>query len=90
MKTGNLTRSAIINELLRAMKKMEAPRRGKPFMARRSFTPKQFRVPLREPREPGGWPVAGFVRGVSAAPDYGAIQHGKVTAARTKALLPVP
>jgi hypothetical protein len=41
-KTGNPTRSAVFNKLLRAMKKMEAARRGKPSMARRSFIPKEF------------------------------------------------
>ena len=40
--TGNPTRTAIINKLLHAMKKMEAARRGKPSMARRSFIPKEF------------------------------------------------
>jgi len=41
-KKGNPTRAAVINKLLRAMKKMEAARRGKPSMARRSFIPKEF------------------------------------------------
>ena len=41
-KTGNPPRSAILNKLLRSMKKIEAARRGKPSMARRSFIPKEF------------------------------------------------
>ena len=42
--TGNPTRSAVLNKLLRAMKKMEAARRGKPSMACRSFILKRFEL----------------------------------------------
>ena len=59
-KMGNPTRSAAINKLLRGMKKMEAARRGKPSMARRSFIPKEFErlVSLceqHEDEEIGAW-----------------------------------
>ena len=40
--TGNPARSAIINKLLRAMKKLEAARCGKPSMAHGSFVPLEF------------------------------------------------
>ena len=43
-KKGNPTRAAVINKLLRAMKKFEAARLGKPSMARRSFIPKEFEM----------------------------------------------
>ena len=39
---GNPTRAGSINKLLRAMKRMEVARRGKPSQARRSFVPKEF------------------------------------------------
>ena len=64
-KTGNPTRSAVLNKLLRAMKKMEAARRGKPSMARRSFIPKEFErlvslCETHENPEVGAW-LASYV-----------------------------
>ena len=38
----NPTRSAVINKLLRSMKKIEAACLGKPSQVRRSFIPKDF------------------------------------------------
>ena len=39
---GNPTRTASINKLLHAMRRMEVARRGRPSKARRSFVPKEF------------------------------------------------
>ena len=41
-KIGNTTRAQTINRLIRAMKKMEAARRGKPSQARRALRPVEF------------------------------------------------
>ena len=41
-KVGNPTRSAPINRLVKAMRKMEAARRGKPSQARRALRPIEF------------------------------------------------
>ena len=42
--TDNTARSAVLNNLLCAMKKMEVARCGKPCMARRFFVPKEFEL----------------------------------------------
>ena len=59
---GNPTRSTLVNKIIKAMKKMEAARLGRPSQARCAFRPMEFKQVIEilsaQGDEPGIWMAA--------------------------------